>query len=238
MQLGKGVLMKIVEIFKSIEGEGMRAGYVATFVRTFGCCCRCKYCDSMYANEVQPDQILMDLSVDEIVAECIKLKTPYVTLTGGEPLIQKDAKELICKLIQNGFYVNIETSGAVDIGPYKEYAHKHLPGELWNNLMFTVDYKSISSGCTDMMIKTNFSINLWDRDVVKFVVGSSKDLDQMKSMVKEIRKYSSCHIFVSPIFGDIEPKYIVEYLKDNDIFDVRMQLQIHKFIWNPDMKGV
>lgn len=230
--------MKIVEIFKSIEGEGIRAGYVATFVRTFGCCLRCKYCDSMYANEVQSDQLVLDLTVDEIVEECVKLKTPYVTLTGGEPLIQKQANELIAKLLKKGFYLNIETSGAVDTSPFREYVHRNLPGELWNNLIFTVDYKSISSGCTDKMVDTNFSINLWDRDVVKFVVGSKEDLDQMRDQIKNIRKYSNCHIFVSPIFGDIEPKEIVEYLKDNDIFDVRMQLQIHKFIWNPDMKGV
>ncbi len=230
--------MKIVEIFKSIEGEGSRTGYVATFVRSFGCCLRCKYCDSMYANESQEDQIILDLTPDEIVEECKKLKTPYVTLTGGEPLIQKQMPELIEKLLLNGFLVNIETSGAVDTKPFRDHVHNNVSSDLWNNLMFTIDYKSISSGCSDRMVNTNFSVTLWDRDVVKFVVGSEEDLDQMKEMVRKIRVYSQCDIFVSPIFGDIEPKQIVEYLKDNDMFDVRMQLQIHKFIWKPDERGV
>lgn len=233
--------MKIVEIFKSIEGEGIRTGRVCTFVRSFGCPLRCSYCDSMYANEKEPDQIILDLGVDEIVQECRNLKTPYVTLTGGEPLIQKDVNELIEKLLEEGFEVNIETSGACDISTVSEYLDGKKKGFLMNNLIFTVDYKSYTSKCTGLMIMDNFIKYVKPADVVKFVVGTPQDLDQMKHIVeviKENRKELQPHFFVSPIFGMIEPKDIVEYLKENDLFDIQFQMQIHKIIWDPNRRGV
>ena len=230
--------MKITELFKSIEGEGIRTGYVCTFIRTFGCNIRCVYCDSMYSNEVCDDVIIMDLSIQEIVDECKRLKTPYVTVTGGEPLIQKDIDNLLAALLKSGFKVNVETNGAVDIKPHRDKIFAELGPVYCNELFFTIDYKSISSGENKSMVSMNFDYNLERRDVVKFVVGSQEDLDDMKRMVKHIRNYCDCPIFVSPIFGMIEPKQIVEYLKDNDMFDVRMQLQIHKFIYPFDMRGV
>lgn len=233
--------MKITELFKSIEGEGIRTGRVCTFVRSFGCPLRCSYCDSMYSNEVTPDQIILDLSVEEIIQECKKLKTPYVTFTGGEPLIQKDANELIERLLEESFYVNVETSGACDISTVHEYLANKKKHPLMNNLIFTVDYKSYSSKCTDLMVMDNFLKHVRSTDVVKFVVGTKQDLDQMKHVVELIQKAKKefqPHFYVSPIFGMIEPKEIVEYLKENDLFDVQAQLQIHKFIWDKNMKGV
>lgn len=232
--------MQITEFFKSIEGEGIRTGRVCTFIRSFGCCCRCVYCDSMYSNETGHGIEIQNMTVEEIVNKCKEFKTPYVTFTGGEPLIQKDAIYLIESLLENGFEVNIETSGAVDITPFKrELLKNYVPYE-HNNLIFTLDYKSISSGANEQMVQKNFTENLSDWDVVKFVVGTKEDLEDMRRMVDIIKdSYSYVpHIFVSPIFGKIDPKDIVEYLKDNDLFDVRMQLQIHKFIWPSDMKGV
>lgn len=231
--------MRIVELFKSIEGEGIRTGYVCTFIRSFGCPCRCIYCDSMYANEVGHGMTIQDMTVDEIVQYCKDNKTPYVTLTGGEPLIQPEIGELITSLLQNGFKVNIETSGAVDIAEFKQLVHN--TDAMVNDIIFTVDYKSISSGCNGMMVERNFTTNLDYWDVVKFVVGNKEDMDDMVRVLNIMREYHGGdmpQVFVSPIFGDIEPKEIVEYLKDNDLFDVRMQLQIHKFIWDFNQKGV
>lgn len=234
--------MKITELFKSIEGEGIRTGKVCTFIRSFGCPCRCVYCDSMYSNEVTKGIEIKDMTVNEIVQYCKDQKTPYVTFTGGEPLIQPEAMELIQELLNNGFEVNIETSGAIDISPFKKKLLTNFSAYPHDKLIFTVDYKSLSSGANAMMIPTNFTRNLSYRDVVKFVVGTKEDLEDMKKWVHKIKLSYDLdnipHIFVSPIFGMIDPKDIVEYLKDNDLFDVRMQLQVHKYIWDKNMKGV
>lgn len=230
--------MKVVELFKSIEGEGIRTGYVCTFVRLFGCNCKCVYCDSLYAIEGKYSNDYPDMTIQEIVDKCKEFKTPYVTLTGGEPLLQKDIHKLILSLILNGFYVNIETNGAVDIDMYRQIVCQNVLIDNWDKLFFTIDYKSISSGCNKKMIPQNFTSNLRDNDVVKFVVGTQEDMEDMRRMVEIIRTYSKCQIFVSPIFGMIEPKDIVEYLKNNDMFDVRCQLQIHKFIYPSDARGV
>lgn len=232
--------MKITEIFKSIDGEGIRTGKIVTFIRSFGCCCSCFYCDSLYSNEVGHGADIKDMTVEEIVNVCKENKTPYITFTGGEPLIQKDALELIEALLEEGFEVNIETSGAVDIKSFKEKLLYSEAPYTHEKLIFTVDYKSISSGANNQMIQTNFTNYLNDWDVVKFVVGTKEDLDDMKKVVNTIKNsYTDIpHIFVSPIFGIIDPKEIVQYIIDNDMFDVRMQLQIHKYVWPIDMRGV
>lgn len=232
--------MRIVELFKSIEGEGIRTGKVATFIRSFGCNCRCVYCDSLYAVDGQYAGNYPDMSIVEIVNKCKEFKTPYVTFTGGEPLIQPEATKLIKTLLEEGFEVNVETNGAVDIAPFKQNLFTNLSNYPHDKLIFTIDYKSISSGENDKMLWKNFTENLSNNDVLKFVVGTKEDLDDMKHIVQTVENSSSelPHIFVSPIFGMIDPKDIVEYLKDNDLFNVRMQLQIHKFIWPSDMKGV
>lgn len=230
--------MVVTEIFKSIEGEGKRTGKICTFIRLFGCNLLCSYCDSLYSVTKEQCVQSVNMSISEIVDKCKEFKTPYVTVTGGEPLIHKDIENLVLELVNNDFEVNIETNGSVDISKVRNYVHSNTLVDKWNHLFFTVDYKSISSNCSSQMLDINFTKNLWARDVVKFVVGTDEDLDDMKKVVSTIRNHCDCQIFVSPIFGMIEPKYIVEYIKNNDMFDVRMQLQIHKFIWPSDMKGV
>ena len=233
--------LKITEIFKSIEGEGIRTGRICTFIRSFGCPLRCTFCDSMYSNEKEPDQIILDLSVEEIVQECKKLKTPYVTFTGGEPLIQKDANELIERLLEEGFFVNIETSGACDISAVHEYLASKKKHPLMDNLIFTVDYKSYTSKCTGLMIMDNFLKHVRSTDVVKFVVGTKQDLDQMKhivELIQDAKKEFQPHFFVSPVFGMIEMTDIIDYLKDNDLFDIQFQIQLHKVVWDPNRRGV
>ena len=233
--------MKITELFKSIDGEGIRTGKIVTFIRSFGCCCHCFYCDSLYSNEVGHGVDIKDMTVEEIVKQCKEYKTPYITFTGGEPLIQPDAMELIETLLDEGFEVNIETSGAVDIKPFKKKLLTSNSSYVWEKLIFTIDYKSLSSGANDQMIPENFTDNLDDWDVVKFVVGTEEDLDDMKKWVHKLKASYGIytpHIFVSPIFGMIDPKDIVQYIIDNDLFDVRMQLQLHKYIYDPNARGV
>lgn len=202
------------EIFNSIDGEGKRAGKLTTFIRLTGCNLRCNYCDTSYAFH---DGI--DMSVEEIVKQ---VKYRNVTLTGGEPLIQ-NVKPLLIALHHHN--VNIETNGSIDIEPYF-----FLP-----NVWFTVDYKTGSSGMINKMWYKNFT-KLRPQDVIKFVVGSREDLEQARKLCNTYR--FTCPIYVSPVFGKIEPSKIVEYMQEKELEAWRIQLQLHKFIWDPTERGV
>ena len=226
--------MLISEIFSSIEGEGIRTGYLATFIRAYGCNLRCKYCDSMYAVDETIDLFgnknFKQMTVQDVINECKHIGNKKITFTGGEPLIQKDAKELIDRLLDEGFEVNIETNGAILIKDFIYFRNRDL-----SKLVITMDWKSPYSGMRDKMLEENLK-ELRPIDVLKFVVANKQDLDDMKKIIKSCDLY--CNIFVSPVFGKIEPFEIVDYLKQNNLQNVRMQLQIHKLIWKPDMRGV
>ena len=224
--------MKICEIFSSIEGEGIRAGYPCTFIRSVGCNLNCAWCDSQYS--WQADEHAKDMSIPEIVEECSKLQNYKVTFTGGEPLIQPEALDLIKALIAKGFEVNVETNGATDISKFVEYRNSDMMAS--ENLMFTIDYKCPSSGMEHKMLKENH-LYANQNDVIKFVVGSQEDLETMRKWVNN-HPYFYNHIFVSPVFGMIEPVEIVDFIKANNLQNVRLQFQIHKLVWPPEMRGV
>lgn len=222
--------LKVVEIFASIEGEGLRTGLPCTFIRLHGCSLQCSYCDSQYAC-VGDDY--KEMTVDEIVQEVENYQIPHVTITGGEPLIHEHVYELIGVLACDGFEINIETNGSVDLGTLNEL---RAFDEDYDRIMITMDWKCITSGMTDKMIMSNLEY-LRHYDVLKFVVGSKEDLDQMRDLlVKNYR--TDAVVFVSPVFGKIEPKEIVEYVLDNQLTFVRTQVQLHKVIWDPNMRGV
>jgi 7-carboxy-7-deazaguanine synthase len=226
--------MLISEIFNSIEGEGIRSGYLATFIRTYGCNLRCNYCDSIYAVDETVDLFgnknFKQMTVQDIVNECKHIGNERITFTGGEPLIQKDAKELIDELLGNHFEVNIETNGAVPIKDFIYFKNRDL-----SKLIITMDWKSPYSGMRDKMIEENLK-DLRSFDVLKFVVATKEDLDDMKNTLENNGIY--CNVFVSPVFGKIEPFEIVDYLKQNNLQNTRVQLQIHKLIWDKNMRGV
>lgn len=202
------------EIFHSIDGEGKTAGQLATFIRLCGCNLRCSYCDTTYAfTEGEP------MTVDDIVS---RVQYPHVTLTGGEPLTQ-DVHLLLEKLA--GHSVNIETNGSVDIRPYMTYPH------VW----FTVDYKSIYSGMADHMLASNFA-QLRPQDVLKFVVATPDDLEQALQVCQTYEPKAA--IYVGPVFGEIEARDIVAFMQDHRLTQWHLQLQLHKYIWPPDARGV
>lgn len=229
--------MKVVEIFNSIDGEGSRAGFLATFIRLYGCNLSCTYCDSNYAcigNDYK------EMTIYEILTEVEKYNCHNITLTGGEPLIhEEDATKLISLLIKNGYEVNIETNGSKDIERIRNsIKHKYNPKVARNQLFFTMDWKSIYSGMATKNLQKNL-MELDENDVLKFVVADEKDLEQMTDIITTYLPYLTCHIFVSPVFGKIEPKDIVAYLQKNPcLSNVRLQLQMHKYIWPADMRGV
>ena len=213
--------MKVVEIFKSIDGEGKRAGLPTTFIRLAFYNLRCSYCDTSYAFD---DKCAEEMTIDEIVQKCIELDCPSITLTGGEPLIHKDVEKLLVELDRNNFDVNVETNGAIDPSRY------HLLKNVW----FTVDYKSPSSGCENAMNPEAFK-TLRPQDVLKFVVGSDEDLEAALRVIREYSPYAQTYF--SPIFG-YDAKNIVNFLLFNKLNRCKVQLQIHKYIFDPNARGV
>lgn len=213
--------MKVIEIFDSIDGEGKFAGCLATFIRLAGCNLRCSYCDTAYSFTGGTE-----MSIEDILTEVKRVGNTHITLTGGEPLIHQGVEHLIRTLYRNGFIVNIETNGAVDIEEY-----------IFEPVLITMDYKTISSGVNSRMLDRNLE-QLRPSDVLK-IVCCENDFDDILTMAKSHN--IKAPIYLSPIYGKIEPVKLVEFAKElraEGVANVRVQLQIHKIIWKPDERGV
>lgn len=220
--------MQVVERFISINGEGRNAGQLAIFIRFKGCNLNCSYCDTKWANVSTVDYI--EQSPSEIVEYIKSTGISRVTLTGGEPTLQKDFITLITLLSKEDVSVEIETNGATDISKISK---------IENRASFTLDYKCPSSDMENHMILSNFNyLDKSKNDVVKFVVGSIQDLQKMITIIEEYSLKDKCYIYVSAVFGKIELSTIVDFMKDNHLNDVSLQLQMHKFIWDANKKGV
>lgn len=224
--------MKLIEIFNSIEGEGVRAGQLCTFIRLANCNLRCSYCDTSYSYNC-PD--IKEMNIPEIIkiVESYKEKTNcyQITITGGEPLLQLDISELVNILLSKGFKVNIETNGSINIMNILPWKTMHN-----RNLMLTVDYKLPSSGMDINMCHHNFEYFLSPKDVLKFVIGDKEDLNAALQVINKFEP--SCQIYFSPVWGKIQMSEIVDFMKEHKLSGVKLQVQLHKIIWNPDERGV
>ena len=217
----------VAEKFISINGEGSRAGQAAVFIRFTGCNLRCSYCDTMWANKA--DAPYTEMTSEEIHRYITESGIRNVTLTGGEPLIQDGIYRLIRDLCgDDNLSVEIETNGSCDISPYDN---------LYGRPIFTLDYKLPSCGMEDSMLTSNYE-HLQSYDCVKFVVGSDEDLQRAAEIIRRYRLCEKCRVYFSPVFGKIQPVHIVEFILENRLNGVNMQLQLHKLIWSPDKKGV
>lgn len=216
--------MRVVEKFVSINGEGLRSGELAVFIRFANCNLRCSYCDTKYSF-INP--IYTEESIDELVKYVKSTGVKNVTLTGGEPLIQNEIKELMIELSNIGNRIEIETNGSINIAPYL-----NIP-----NVTFTLDYKLKGSGMEMYMDLTNYDL-LRKNDVIKFVVSDYDDLEKTKEIIKKYDLINKANCLISPVWGRIEFEEIVNFLKDYKLNDVKMQLQIHKIIWDKDKRGV
>ena len=216
----------VVEKFVSINGESICAGEPAVFIRFRGCDLNCSYCDTKWANSISAPAEM--LSAKDISSYVESTGITDVTLTGGEPLLQKDIKTLIEMLVGNGHRVEIETNGAHPIDVLA--ASECRP-------VFTLDYKLPSSGMERFMLTDNYKY-LDTNDAVKFVSGDINDLEAARAVIERYRLTEKCKVYISPVFGKIEPEQIVDYLIDNKMNGVRLQLQLHKYIWDPDRRGV
>lgn len=211
--------LPVVEIFDSIDGEGKRAGEMAIFIRLAGCNLRCSYCDTSYALSIR--DAIENLSANEIMDRVLKYPWKNITITGGEPLMHHIG-DLVDMLADFGYDVNIETNGskALDFS--------------WQ-CFYTVDYKCFSSGEDKKMLMSNF-INTRPKDVVKFVVGSREDLMQAARITALIPEHTS--VYLSPVFNAITPAQIVDFIKETKNPRLKLQVQLHKIVWQPDARGV
>jgi 7-carboxy-7-deazaguanine synthase len=231
--IGKDVDMKLAESFISINGEGVRAGELALFLRFTGCNLSCSYCDTRWANEAGCRY--EEKSVEELVGYVSSSGIKNVTLTGGEPMLQRELPDLVEGLLGlQGTRVEIETNGAV---PLDKVARLRSIEGTSGRLSFTMDYKLPSSGCEADMLTDNFRL-LRQEDTVKFVSGSRDDLERAADIISEYDLTKRCHVYISPVFGKIDPQVIVDFMKEKKMNDVRLQLQLHKLIWEPDRRGV
>lgn len=231
--MNQNITYRVVEKFVSINGEGTNAGKLAAFVRFAGCNLCCGYCDTKWANAA-------DVPYQEMTAEQIKdyvdsKQVRFVTLTGGEPLLQEGMQQLVEQLLTIPMLtIEFETNGSIDL---REMHQFRVNTDCTDRVIFTMDYKLPQSGMEEHMKVFNFDC-LGAKDTVKFVSGSKKDLDRMMQVVRQYQLGGKCHLYVSPVFGSIEASQIVDYMMEHKLNDVTMQLQMHKFIWNPDQRGV
>ncbi len=225
---------RVVEIFDSIDGEGIRTGQPVSFVRLAGCNLRCSYCDTLYAlyGEAEPCRYT-EMTGKEILE---KLNPSYrrVTLTGGEPLIAEGAADLVNLMMQNGFEVNIETNGAAALRPFEERLKDR------EKLFYTIDYKLPSSGMEEKMLWENFLL-LEERDVIKFVVGDERDTKVMLDVLSRLsaQRASMPHLFIGAVYGSYDAQKLVDLILSEPLLrNARFQVQLHKMIWDPDKRGV
>jgi 7-carboxy-7-deazaguanine synthase len=217
--------LRITEIFHSIQGESSWCGLPCTFVRVTGCPLRCVWCDTEYAFHGGERRTL-----DEIVAEVRSIGTPLVEITGGEPLAHPNAFQLAERLLNEGFTVLVETSGAFDVAPLDPRAHRIM------------DLKCPGSGESDRNLWGNLE-HLTARDEVKFVVLDrvdyewARDTIQARGLDRRVEEGTLGDLLLSPVWGAGDLRDLARWILE-DRLPVRLQTQLHKHIWDPSTRGV
>jgi len=211
-------LLRVNEIFKSIQGESSWVGYVFVFVRLTGCNLRCRYCDTKYAYDQGEEY-----SISQIEEKIGVYKCPRVEITGGEPLLQKDTYTLVKRLLDKNFIVLIETNGSLDVS------------KLDPRVIKIIDIKCPDSGEVDKVFWKNLEF-LGPKDEIKFVINSHNDYIWARNII--FNKLKNKHnILLAPAFGKVELHKLAKWIM-NDNLDIRLQPQLHKYIWPNKSEGV
>jgi 7-carboxy-7-deazaguanine synthase len=214
-------MLRVTEIFRSIQGESTHAGRPCTFVRLTGCPMRCVWCDSEYTF-TGGEHISIDAVMDQVRAFGVNL----VEVTGGEPLAQKEAFDLIARLCDEGFEVLVETGGYVSTA------------DLDPRAKVVLDIKCPASGEEPRNDWSNLERLRADRDEVKFVIADEDDWHYAKKVINEYDLQTRTHaVLISPAWGQVDLQQLADWVAASGL-NVRMQLQLHKYIWGPDVKGV
>lgn len=224
-EAGREPFLRITEIFHSIQGESTWAGAPCTFVRLTGCPLRCVWCDTAYAFTGGER-----MTLDEIVSRVREVGTPVVEVTGGEPLAHANAFPLVRMLLDEGFTVLVETSGAFDVAPLDPRAHKIM------------DLKCPGSGESARNLWANLD-HLTERDEVKFVVKDRTDYEWTRDVIRtrgldrRVVDGTLRALLISPVWGDVDLEELSAWILE-DRLPVRFQIQLHKLIWGPTRTGV
>jgi 7-carboxy-7-deazaguanine synthase len=205
--------LRITEIFYSLQGESNTVGIPTVFIRLTGCPLRCAYCDTAYAFTGGKK-----IGIADIISHAEQYGTQYITVTGGEPLAQPACFELISQLLDKGFIVSLETSGAIDVSAVDPRAVK------------VMDLKTPSSGELSKNIYQNIHF-LNTKDQVKFVIGNDEDYVWSKAALAEYELLGCCEILFSPVMGEQDPTELAEKILQ-DRLPVRFQIQLHKLLWD------
>ena len=211
--------LKICEIFSSIQGESSYAGLPCVFVRLTGCNLRCSYCDTAYAYDKG-----IDMNEDAVIEKVMQAGVGLVEITGGEPLLQGEVYSLIKKLLDAGCKVLVETNGSVSIA------------DIDTGAVVILDVKTPGSGMSDKMDPENLK-RIRQSDEVKFVITGRDDYDWSKKMIDKYNLANKCHILLSPAYGILKPDNLAVWMID-DKLQARFNLQLHKYIFGPERRGV
>jgi len=213
--------LKVNEIFYSLQGESSYAGRPCVFIRLTGCNLRCSYCDTRYAYEEGTDTNL-DLIIDQVSS----YRCPLVEITGGEPLIQEDTPQLIRRLLERNVKVLLETNGSQNIQRVDDRCIK------------VVDMKCPSSGMEARNDLENLK-KLSSGDELKFVVGNRIDFEFAQEVLDDYHQFfpEKTPVHFSPVFGKLEPKLLAQWILEEHL-EVRLQLPLHKILWDPNQRGV
>jgi 7-carboxy-7-deazaguanine synthase len=207
--------LKLTEIFLSLQGEARDAGWPTVFVRLTGCPLRCQYCDTAYAFHGGQWH-----DIDSILAEVASFGVRHVCVTGGEPLAQKRCIQLLQRLCDVGYYVSLETSGAIDIG------------EVDPRVSRVLDIKTPGSLEVARNRWENMSL-LTPHDQAKFVICDRADFDWARAIVFEHRLHERCDVLFSPSYTQINPRELADWIVAERL-PVRYQVQLHKLLWNDE----
>lgn len=212
-------LLKVNEIFESIQGESTYAGLPSVFVRLSGCNLRCSYCDTQYAYGKGEE-----LAVGEVLRKVEGFNPSLVEITGGEPLLQKEVHSLAEKLLARNYKVLVETNGSIDTGRLNKRAVKIL------------DLKCPDSGMSDRMDWSNLE-KLSPEDEIKFVLCSRGDYNWAKEIISRHSLNKDHILLMSPVKGKLAPAKLAKWILEDDL-KARLQLQIHKYIWPGEKRSV
>lgn len=212
-------MLRVSEIFASIQGETSYVGLPFAFVRLTGCNLRCRYCDTTYAYDDGEE-----FPLDQVVLRVAAFGIPRVTVTGGEPLLQEETPALVEALLALGHTVLVETNGTVPLF------------RLDNRAIKIMDVKCPGSGEAGKTDWGNFS-RLSARDEVKFVLSSEEDYRFAREAIRKYGKEQPFKVLLSPAFGLLPPEKLAGWMV-GDAIDARFQLQLHKLVWGPDRRGV
>ncbi len=210
----------ISEIYQSVQGEAAYAGWPCTFVRLTGCPLRCRWCDTVYGFKGGET-----LSFEQIKEKIREFGLPLVEFTGGEPLAQAGATELMREISEEGFKVMIETSGSESVENIDASVH------------IIMDLKCPGSGMVDRNLYENLKW-LKSSDEIKFVIADRTDYEWARNLVRMERLDERFQILFSTAFGLLQPQKLVEWMLEDKLSRVRLNLQQHKYIWKPTAKGV